>query len=170
MIINPAVLKTILNIRDQAGFGCGEDNPIGLKMQFLTDNERIYSLVTVPPAMAGWDQAVHGGIISTILDEIMGRAVIYLLQKIAVTKSITVDFVRPLYVGRKLSVVSSIQEIQSERQVLMTGEIYSDEDQLCAKAHGKFVTMSSESAVRLGVMSSKYMEGFMSIRNQNEGN
>jgi uncharacterized protein (TIGR00369 family) len=167
MIINPAVLKKILNIRDQTGFGCGEDNPIGLKMQFLTDNERVYSQVTVPPAMAGWDQTVHGGIISTIMDEIMGRAVIYLLQKIAVTKSITVDFIKPLYVGTELSAVSSIQEIQSERQVLVTGEIYSDEDTLCAKANGKFATMSPESAVRLGVMSSEYMAGFMSIRNQN---
>ena len=114
-----------LNIRDKNGFGCGEDNQFGLKMQFLTDNERIYSQVKVPLAMAGWDQTVHGGIISTIMDEIMGRAVIYLLQKIAVTKSITVDFIKPLYVGRELNVVSSIQEIQSERQVLVTGSIYS---------------------------------------------
>ena len=167
MIINPAVLTTISNIRDQSGFGCGEENPIGLKMRFLTDNKRVYSLVTVPAAMAGWDKAVHGGIISTILDEIMGRVVIFLLQKIAVTKSITVDFIKPLYVGKELSVISSIQEIQSERQVLVTGEIYSD-DKVCAKATGKFITMSPESAVRLGVMSSEYMEGFMSIRNKNE--
>ncbi|WP_448872098.1 PaaI family thioesterase [Desulfobulbus propionicus] len=167
MIINPAVLTTILNIRDQNGFGCGEDNPVGLKMQFLTDNERIYSQVTVPLVMAGWDRTVHGGIISTIMDEIMGRAVIYLLQKIAVTKSLTVDFIKPLYVGRELNAVGSIQEIQSERQALVTGEIYSDGDTLCAKAYGNFSTMSPESAVRLGVMSSEYMEGFMSIRNQN---
>lgn len=167
MVINPAVLTIIRNIRDQNGFGCGDDNPIGLKMQFLTDKERIYSQVTVPFAMAGWDKTVHGGIISTIMDEIMGRAVVYLLQKIAVTKSITVDFIKPLYVGRELNAVSSIQEIQSERQVLVTGEIYSDEGTLCAKASGQFATMSPESAVRLGVMSSEYMEGFMSIRNQN---
>ncbi|MGE4403720.1 MAG: PaaI family thioesterase [Desulfobulbus sp.] len=167
MIINPSLLTTILNICDQNGFGCGEENPFGLKMQFLTDNERVYSQVKVPSAMAGWDQAVHGGIISTIMDEIMGRAVIYLLQKIAVTKSITVDFIKPLCVGRELTAVSSIQGIQSEREVLVTGEIYSDEDTLCAKANGKFATMSPESAVRLGVMSSEYMEGFMSLRNQN---
>lgn len=167
MIIDPAGLTSIQNICDQNGFGCGEDNPIGLKMQFLTDNERIYSQVTVPLAMAGWDKIIHGGIISTIMDEIMGRAVIYLLHKIAVTKSITVDFMKPLYVGRELNAVSSIQEIQSEKQALVTGEIYSDDNTLCAKADGKFATMSPESAVRLGVMSSEYMEGFMSIRNQN---
>ena len=166
MIINPALLTKILNIRDQKGFGCGEDNPVGLKMQFLTDEERIYSQVTVPLAMAGWDQTVHGGIISTIMDEIMGRAVIHLVRKIAVTKSIAVDFIKPLYVGRILSAVSFIREMQSERQVLVTGELYSEEDALCAKATGTFAAMSPESAVRLGVMSSEYMQEFMSIRNQ----
>lgn len=118
--------------------------------------------------MAGWDQTIHGGIISTIMDEIMGRAVVYLLQKIAVTKSITVDFIKPLYVERELNAVGFIQEIQSEKDVLVTGEIYSEQDILCAKASGTFAPMTPESAVRSGMMSSEYMERFMSIRNQND--
>jgi len=65
------------------------------------------------------------------------------------------DFIKPLDVGRKLIVVSSIQEIQSERQVLVTGEIYSDEGKLCDKANGKFVPISSEFAVQFGMMSSE---------------
>lgn len=76
------------------------------------------------------------------------------------------DFIKPLYVGRILSAVSFIREMQSERQVLVTGELYSEEDALCAKATGTFAAMSPESAVRLGVMSSEYMQEFMSIRNQ----
>ena len=168
MIIKPALLTPIQNICDQNGFGCGGDNPVGLKMQFLTDNKRVYSQVSVPLAMAGWDQTIHGGIISTIMDEIMWRAVVYLLQKIAVTKSITVDFIKPLYVERELNAVGFIQEIQSEKDVLVTGEIYSEQDILCAKAYGTFAPMTPESAVRSGMMSSEYMERFMSIRNQND--
>ncbi len=30
--------------------------------------------------MAGWDRTVHGGIVSTVLDEIMGWGVIYLCK------------------------------------------------------------------------------------------
>ena len=54
-------------------------------------------------------------------------------------KSITMDFIKPLDVGRKLIVVSSIQEIQSERQVLVTGEICSDEGKLCRCAEKKLI-------------------------------
>jgi|SRR5665647_143704 len=169
MIINHAILKKISNVEGQTCFGCGEINTIGLHMEFLTDGQRVYSFVTVPSAMAGWDQTVHGGVTATILDEIMGWSVIYLLKKIGVTKSMTVDFMKPLHVGERLTVVGSIQEIQSERQILVTGEIYSEEDTLCAKAHGIFAAMSAQTAVRLGVMSLGYMERFLPILNQNEG-
>lgn len=169
MIINPAVLKNILNLEGQTCFGCGEVNPIGLRMQLLTDGQRVYSLVTVPPTMAGWDQTVHGGILSTILDEIMGWSVIYLLKKIGVTKSITVDFIKPVRVGKELTVVGAIEKIDSERHVVVTGEIYCDQDMLCARAQGKFVAMTTQAAVRLGVMSSEYMERFLPVLNQNEG-
>ncbi len=169
MIINQEGLKKIFNLNGQTCFGCGENNPIGLQMQFLTDDLRVYSFVTVPGVMAGWDQTVHGGIISTILDEIMGWTVIYLLKKIGVTKTMTVEFIKPLSVGNRLTVIGAIQEIQSERQVLITGEIYSDEGTLCARAQGTFAAMSAQTAVRLGVMGDEYMRGFLPILNQNDG-
>lgn len=169
MFINQENLKKISNVDGQTCFGCGAINPVGLHMEFLTDGQRVYSFITAPLAMAGWDRTVHGGIISTILDEIMGWSVIYLLQKIGVTKSMTVDFLKPLRAEEKLTVVGSIQEIQSERLVLVTGEIYSAEDILCARAHGTFATMSALTAVRLGVMSCEYMERFLPVLNQNKG-
>ncbi len=169
MFINHAILKKISNVEGQTCFGCGATNPIGLHMEFLTDGLRVYSFLTVPLAMAGWDRTVHGGVTSTMLDEIMGWSVIYLVQKIGVTKSMTVDFLKPLRVGEKLTIVGSVQEIQSERLVLVTGEIYSEEDTLCAIAHGTFATMSAQTAVRLGVMSSEYMERFLPVLNQNKG-
>lgn len=166
MIVNHAVLKKIVNVEGQTCFGCGAINPIGLQMEFLTDGHSLYSFVTVPSTMAGWDKTVHGGIISTILDEIMGWSVIYLLKKIGVTKSMTVDFLKPLHVGKKLTVVGAIQERDSERQVTVTGEIYTEEAVLCAKAHGTFAAMPAQTAVRLGVMSSEYMEKFLPVLNQ----
>ena len=169
MIINHAVLKKISNVDGQTCFGCGATNLIGLHMEFLTDGQRVYSFLMVPLAMAGWDRTVHGGVTSTILDEIMGWSVIYLLQKIGVTKSMIVEFLKPLRVGEKLTVVGSVQEIQSERLVLVTGEIYSAAETLCARAHGTFATMSAQTAVRLGVMSSGYMDRFLPVLNQNEG-
>jgi uncharacterized protein (TIGR00369 family) len=169
MISNRADLKTIINLEGQTCFGCGADNPLGLHMEFLTDDQRLYSFVTVPSAMAGWDQTVHGGIITTMLDEIMGWSVIYLLKKIGVTKSITVDFKKPIHVGQQLTVVGFIQEMLSERQVVATGEIYSADETLCARSRGTFAAMPAQTAVRLGVMRADYMERFVPILQQKGG-
>jgi acyl-coenzyme A thioesterase PaaI-like protein len=166
MIVNQTALKPIANLEGQTCFGCGADNPLGLHMEFRTDGQRVYSFVTVPPSMAGWDQTVHGGILSTILDEIMGWSVIYLLGKIGVTKSMTVEFMKPVQIGKPLTVIGAIGEILSERQVVVTGEIYSDSEVLSARAQGIFATMPAQTAVRLGVMRSDYMERFLPILQQ----
>ena len=151
---------------EQTCFGCGKNNPHGLQMQFLTDVQRIYSFVTVPSTMTGWDKAVHRGIVSAILDEIMSWSVIYLQVKIGVTKTTTIDFIKSINSGERLTVVGAIQEVQSERKIVVTGKIYSHEDVLCAKATGTFAAMPAKTAVRLGVMSPDYMERFRPILDQ----
>ena len=168
MRIDHDALQKIVNLEGQTCFGCGVNNPIGLHMDFLTDGQRIYSFVTVPSTMAGWDQTVHGGIISTLLDEIMGWSVIYLLKKIGVTKSMTVEFKKPVQVEQPLTVVGYIQEIPSERQVVVSGELVAEDGTVCAKATGTFAALSVQAAVRLGVMSSQYMERFLPILQQNQ--
>ncbi|MBM9537520.1 PaaI family thioesterase [Desulfobulbus alkaliphilus] len=168
MHIDHPSLKKVVNLDGQTCFGCGTDNPIGLHMDFFTDGQQLYSFVTVPATMAGWDKTVHGGILATLLDEIMGWSVIYLLKKIGVTTSMTVDFKKPVQVEQLLTVVGWIQEIPSDRQVVVSGELITGEGTVCAAATGTFAALSAQAAVRLGVMGSTYMERFLPVLQQNQ--
>lgn len=159
-------LRPVVNFADQTCFGCGADNPIGLHMRFLSDDEKLYARVNVPVTMAGWDTTVHGGILSTILDEMMGWSVIYLLGKIGVTKTMTVDFLKPVRAEQTLTAIGYILEEVSDRQTRVTGEIYSQEGVLCVRSTGLFAAMTAQAAVRLGVMSGDYMERFLPILQQ----
>ena len=165
MTVNPDTLRPIVNVEGQTCFGCGAGNPLGLHMTFQTDGERLYSLLSVPAAMAGWDRTVHGGIIATMLDEIMGWSVIALLGKIGVTKTMTVTFHKPIQVEIPLVVVGAIAEGATERQVKVNGEIHAG-DTLCATAEGTFAAMPPQTAVRLGVMRTDYMQRFLPILKQ----
>jgi acyl-coenzyme A thioesterase PaaI-like protein len=160
--------RKIANIPDQTCFGCGSANAIGLQMQFTADDEKIYSHVTVPVSMAGWDTTVHGGILSTILDEMMGWSVIYLLGKVGVTKSMTVEFLKPVKTEQPLTAIGFIQEVVSDRLIMVTGEIYNQDAVLSARSIGTFAAMTSQAAVRLGVMSGSYMERFLPVLKQRE--
>lgn len=160
MIVDSKILQSIPNSENQTCFACGPNNPSGLKMKFSTDGKRVYSLIHAPSTMTGWDQTVHGGILTTMLDEVMGWGVIYLLKKIGMTKSITVDFNKAVYAGERLTVVGGIQEQQSDRESVMHGAIFNEKDTLCVEATGQFTTLRPKAALRLGLVGSDYMETF----------
>jgi acyl-coenzyme A thioesterase PaaI-like protein len=163
MIIDPDNLIPIANSDDQTCFGCGARNPHGLHMRFSTDGERVYAFMKVPGTMTGWDKTVHGGILTTILDEVMGWSVIYLLKKIGMTQSMTIDFHKAVNAQERLTVVGGIRAKRSERSATMEGVIYDARDTRCVEATGDFTTMRPKAAIRLGLVGEDYMKTFAPI-------
>ena len=79
--------KLLPNDRGHRCFGCSPLNPHGLQMTFYTNETSVFSKVKVPEHLCGWNNLVHGGVLTTIMDEIMSWAAIYLLKQIPMTKS-----------------------------------------------------------------------------------
>jgi uncharacterized protein (TIGR00369 family) len=54
-------------------FVCGGENPAGLKIEFRMDPARgaAEADVTFPERFQGWEGIVHGGLLATVLDEVM---------------------------------------------------------------------------------------------------
>jgi acyl-coenzyme A thioesterase PaaI-like protein len=117
-------------------FACSPSNPAGLKMEFHCDGEKVISRIKVPVHLSAWDSLVHGGVIATRLDEIMGWAALHLLHKMALTKSISVEFLKPAYVGQELRLEGSLLEFRSEREALMQSSLFNGDQELCARATG----------------------------------
>jgi uncharacterized protein (TIGR00369 family) len=93
-------------------------------MTFYTDEAAVYSKITVPDHLCGWNNLVHGGVLTTIMDEIMSWAAIYLLKRVPMTKSISVDFLKPVYVGNPLKAEGTILDNKGKHEALMEGRIY----------------------------------------------
>jgi acyl-coenzyme A thioesterase PaaI-like protein len=55
-------------------FGCGKDNPIGMKLQFTWDGQTARAEFKPAPVYQGWPGFLHGGITACMLDEAMGWA------------------------------------------------------------------------------------------------
>ena len=57
-------------------FGCGPANPSGLHLEFLlAEDSSVVCLTTIPNTFDGHPGYLHGGIIATLLDETMSKAV-----------------------------------------------------------------------------------------------
>jgi uncharacterized protein (TIGR00369 family) len=90
-------------------FGCGQQNPIGLKLRFRTEGESVRTEFTPSGVHEGYPGYLHGGITCALLDEAMGWAAYNLSSgALAVTARVQIKFRRPLLIGESLTVAASI--------------------------------------------------------------
>jgi len=80
-------------------FGCGQANPNGLRLEFLlAPDGTAVSLATVSDAFEGPHRYLHGGIIATLLDETMSKA-LRARGLTAMTRQMEVDYRLPVPSG-----------------------------------------------------------------------
>lgn len=84
--------------RNQWCFACGPKNPFGLKLSFREQDDTYISEFTGQPQHQGYDGIMHGGIVSTLLDEIMARY-LYAKGMNAVTARLEVRYNKPTPIG-----------------------------------------------------------------------
>jgi uncharacterized protein (TIGR00369 family) len=151
------------NRRDHNCFGCSPLNKSGLQMKFYTNETAVYSKLIVPDHLCGWNNLVHGGVLTTIMDEIMSWAAIYLLKQVPMTKSISVDFLKPVYVGHPLKAEGTVLEKKGKHEASMQGRVYNKDDLCCARATGTFAVFSPAVAKRLSITDSQSLKWFEEI-------
>ena len=154
----PAQVWVPVENDDMHCFACGKENRYGLKMGFESNGEKLRSGIIVPEHLRGWENLVHGGIISTILDEAMSWAAIHLHKHFILTKSMQVNFKKPVKVSEKIWVYSHVLEKNSKRHLTMQADIYDKTGDICASGTGEFVLFTTEQFSNLNIMDSRSVE------------
>lgn len=122
-------------------YGCGQDNPQGLRMVFahLPDGSA-ECLYTAPTHLAGAPGVIHGGVQATLLDEVMGHAV-HLSGADPDLDIATVDFSlryrRPAPVGVPLTVRGRLVRAEG-RDFFVRGEIVSPSGEVLTSAESRW--------------------------------
>lgn len=146
---------------DRTCFGCGDANPAGLKMSFKTDGATVVSDLSVPDHLCGWNRLVHGGILATLLDETMSWTAIHLLQRLILTKSMQIDYLRPVYVGMPLRLEGRMARHLSDREAEVAADLYlKDGMQRCASSRGRFALFTAEAMRRMKIVDKDTVEAF----------
>lgn len=90
-------------------FGCGPDNPRGLRLEFHREGDTVISHVSLGREYAGYRDFIHGGVIAAMLDEAMGWALLHIGGRYGVTRSLKVDYRRPVRVASRLTVRAGVE-------------------------------------------------------------
>ena len=129
-----------MELRDEGVcFVCGKRNEKGLKLDFQLDkeNKTMETVFTPQDWHQGYAGIVHGGIISTLLDEIMTKLA-FELGIDAVTAEISVRFRKPVGLGKRLLIRGKITE-ETSKIVYARAEAKFEDGSLAAEATGKLI-------------------------------
>jgi acyl-coenzyme A thioesterase PaaI-like protein len=125
-------------------FACGTNNPIGLKLRFYRQDNYICSNVTLTRNHVGWQNMAHGGIISTLLDEVMSWTVIYFKKSFSVTRRMGVRYLRPVPVEVPLTVKGMIISDEGQRRCQAQSLLQDDKENVLAKGEADFAILSAD--------------------------
>jgi acyl-coenzyme A thioesterase PaaI-like protein len=84
----------------------------------------------------------HGGIISTLLDEIMSWTVIYFKKVFSVTRQIQVRYLKPVPVEVPITVKGTITSDGTSRSCRAEAILLNSRGNVLAKGEGEFVLLS----------------------------
>jgi uncharacterized protein (TIGR00369 family) len=90
-----------LEIAPHHCFACGTLNETGMRLDLHVERGRSWTEWTYEGRFQGWDGIAHGGILATVLDEVMAWALVG-EDNWGLTARIAVDFKRPVSVGQAL--------------------------------------------------------------------
>ncbi len=124
-------------IDDGHCFVCGPKNPIGLKLDFSLDGEVMTTKFTPRKEHQGYMNVVHGGIIATLLDEIMIKLAIE-LDMPAVTAQMEIRLKKPAKVNERLTLSAEILE-KTNKHLIATAKAVADNGEVVAESTGKLV-------------------------------
>jgi acyl-coenzyme A thioesterase PaaI-like protein len=127
-------------------FVCGVANPAGLQLHFETDGQSARCQFTPRPEHVGFKDTVHGGLLATVLDEIMVWAIGVQKRQFTYCAELNVRFHHPARPGDALSVVGQLTLDRRGRIYEASGTVTHASGILVATATGKYMPIKAPDA------------------------
>ena len=126
---------------DHHCFACGAANPIGMRLEIALGDGEASTSWTVGDDYVGWTDRVHGGIVATLLDEVMCWAPAS-DDAWAVTAEMSIRFRSPAAPGETLDATARVVG-QRRRIYEVTGEVRGPDGRLIAEGRGTYLGASA---------------------------
>jgi len=131
----------------QPCFGCGPDHPIGFHLRFREEAGEIVTTFTPSENYQGPPGIMHGGLVSTLADELAAWVVIGQLGKFGFTAQMSCKFSKPVRIGVELegrakTTRETSRIVQVEAKISQAGEA-------CFSGDFTFVLLDRDSAEKM---------------------
>lgn len=127
-------------------FGCSPDNPIGLKLNFFEDGEKVISNWSPSMDYQGYFHILHGGIQATMMDEIASWVVLVKVKTAGVTSRLNCKYIKSVEIDKgAIRLEAKLREMKRNLAYIDVS-LFDGEGTLCASAEAVYFTFPEEVA------------------------
>ena len=130
-------------IYPDTSFVSGVENPKGMKMVPVIKDRKIYAKYIFEKSFEGGPGLVHGGILSTVLDDMMGYAT-FTQNLFCVTANLNVNFRAPTPVDKEFELYAWVKEVDGNK--VYAESVIQSEDAIHVEADGLFINIGQDGA------------------------
>ncbi|PYJ82669.1 MAG: thioesterase [Verrucomicrobia bacterium] len=130
-------------------FVCGLNNPLGLKLDFETDGRIVRARFVPRTEHVGFRETVHGGLISTVLDEAMVWVIGVRTKRFSYCAELNVRFVQPARPNEELQVIAELVANRRNKLFEAKAELRNPRAEVHASATGKYLPIKGDSLADL---------------------
>ena len=130
-------------IYPDTSFVSGVENPKGMKMVPVIKDRKIYAKYIFEKSFEGGPGLVHGGILSTVLDDMMGYAT-FTQNLFCVTANLNVNFRVPSPVDKEFELYAWVKEVDGNK--VYAESVIQSEDAIHVEANGLFINIGQDGA------------------------
>lgn len=87
---------------EQPCFGCAQNHPIGFRLRFAKDDDSVVTFFTPGSQYQGPPGVMHGGLVTTLADEIAAWTVLGLAGKFGFTAKLSAKLKKPVKIGLEI--------------------------------------------------------------------
>lgn len=127
-------------------FVCGEANRLGLNLRFESDGRTVRTRFIPKDEHSGFRQTVHGGLIATLLDEVMVWACAVQTKRFAVCAELNVRFLHPVRPAQTTIATAELTANRRGRIFETRAELRDETGVALATATGKYLPVKSTEA------------------------
>jgi len=114
-------------------FGCSPNNDIGLQMSFYEDGEFIKCDWSPQERFQGYQNVLHGGILSALMDEIASWYIFAKLQTAGVTAKMEIRYIKPVYNNKGKITLQAFMKEPRQRLSNIEVKVFNNDGVLCTE-------------------------------------
>jgi uncharacterized protein (TIGR00369 family) len=120
-------------------FVCGEANPAGLNLRFETDGRVVTTRFVPRIEHAGFKKTIHGGILATLLDEIMVWACAVRTQRFAFCAELNVRYLKSVRPEEEVVAIGELVNNRRNKLFEAKAELQNLDGEILTTASGKYM-------------------------------